>query len=216
LGKTLQKKLIITCLLLGATSALVNIKRFETPRVGFKQALRQVFLSIDGYSFNGQIKMENNVSKFLNLDDYTYTAYKKDGIEFTLYIGYYYTADKVTVAHSPLVCFPAQGYLVEKQITKTVYVDKHKVNYTVIEAAIGTKRQLVIYWYQSYLNTAPNTFIEKFYVLYNQLVNGEGQNGLVRISIPLDNIDSNEALNAGVEFINSFYPIFIKFIDTSE
>lgn len=213
MGKTLQKKLIIISLLLMVTSALAYKNRDIKHRTVGQKSLKEVFSSIDGYSFRGQLKVEQDVIEFLNLDDYMYAAFAKDGINITLYIGYYYSSDKVASAHSPLVCFPAQGWLLGKPAIESLQIGAFTVHYAVVEATLGESKQLIIYWFQTYKHTAPFAHIQKIYGLYDRLVHNMGQNAFIRISIPMDNVSRKNATAAGTDFIRSFYPGFAKYIE---
>lgn len=209
-----NKKLIVIILLFSISSGLTLIKRDADFKVIKKQSLKETFTSIDGYLIKRHLEVEPEIYNFLKLDDYMYTVYEKDEINFTLYIGYYFTAEKVSSAHSPLVCFPAQGWILGNLRSHSVSVDNNKVNYAEMEAALGnTNKVLILYWFQTYKQTTTHTLYEKIYALFNRLFQNEGQNAFVRITIPLNSISREDALKAGVEFIRSFYPKFIRYIE---
>jgi EpsI family protein len=97
--------------------------------------------------------LEENIYQFLDLDDYIFRTYEKDGVQITLYIGFYYTADKVSAAHSPLVCFPGQGWTITEPEYKQLKVGDHQINYAQIDATLGNQKELIVYWYQSHDDT---------------------------------------------------------------
>ena len=207
---------MVIILLLCVTSTLAHVRVSDAVRVEHKQSLKKVFSSIDGYSTHNHLKVEQNIYDFLNLDDYIYSIYNKNGIDITLYIGYYYTFDKISSAHSPMVCFPAQGWILNKPMFHTVSTGENTVNYAEMEVTLGKTKQFILYWFQAYRNTSPHSHMEKVYALYNRLVHKNGQNALVRISIPLENISREDALEVGNHFIRAFYPGFIRYIQADK
>lgn len=175
--------------------------------------LKQYFRDLENFHYVGGVPLEQNIYDFLALDDYVYAAYLHDSHKINLYIGYYYTADKATYAHSPLVCFPAQGWVTTKPQTGTLSIGEHQVNYAVMDAQLGRQSHLIIYWYQAFDLTTTDTYFNKMYVLYNDLFRNDGQSAFVRISIPMESIGREEAFKIGEHYIRSFYPSFLDFIN---
>ena len=213
LGNPLQKKLIVIILLLCVTSVFSRVGKGDANKRKGGEPLRQTFNTITGYAVSGQLQMEQNLYDFLRLDDYAYMAYEKDGITLYLYIGYYYTEDKITAAHSPLVCFPAQGWVLDKAASHTITAKDHTVRFAEMEAVLGKRKQLILYWFQTYKTTTPHSHMLKLHALYNRMVHNEEQNAFVRIAIPMDDIERSESFRAGTDFIEAFYPRFLDYIE---
>jgi hypothetical protein len=105
-----KERQLIVLILLFAIPCLFAFAKSEPPKVEKKIKLTEALAHIDGYKVVNSSNLEENIYQFLDLDDYLFRTYEKDGVKITLYIGFYYTVDKVSAAHSPLVCFPGQGW----------------------------------------------------------------------------------------------------------
>ena len=210
---TLQKKFIIVIILFCATIYLVYSQKGLDDWKITKKPLREAFNNLGSYIAYDQLYLEKNIFEFLKLDDYAYTNFRKGENTLSLYVGYYYTGDKLTASHSPLVCFPAQGWVFDNLRNRQISIEEFTVNFAEMEATLGSKKQLVLYWFQSYLNSTPHTYMQKLYAFYNRIVYNEQQNSFVRIAIPLQNINREEARSIGNAFIRTFYPKFVDYIE---
>ena len=178
--------------------------------------LQQVFGPVAGYRMIGSQQLEDPIVSFLELDDYVMTTYRKSELPITLYIGYYYTLDKVSAAHSPLVCFPGQGWTIDRPEKRSLMVGNHTVNYAEIKASLEGHRELVLYWYQADDDTAPEVYYNKVNAALNKLSGGSSEHAFVRISVPFgQGITKEQARLEGLEFIAEFYPSFLSFINNS-
>lgn len=148
----------------------------------------------------------------LALDDYVYDTFAREGKTVSLYIGYYFTKDKVGAAHSPLVCFPGQGWTLSEKENRTVTVDGHAVHLAQMVAELNGRRELLQFWFQAYDQTSPGTFRQKINTLRTMLMHGRDDNAFVRITIPMDNHNLSEAARIGDQFIQSFYPVFLNYV----
>ncbi|OGR16838.1 MAG: EpsI family protein, partial [Desulfobacterales bacterium GWB2_56_26] len=108
---------------------------------------------VPGYQITGTLALDPTTVSYLELDDYTQGGYKKDGSAINLYIGYYFTSDKVSAAHSPLVCFPGQGWTLTDPDTRQLQVGRHLINYAEMTATLEHHKELVLFWYQAHDKT---------------------------------------------------------------
>ncbi|WP_319409047.1 exosortase C-terminal domain/associated protein EpsI [uncultured Desulfosarcina sp.] len=178
-----------------------------------KPPLTEYFRHVDGYENLGFVWMADNHVKMLQLDDYVFANFKRDGNKPNLYIGYYYSADKAYRAHSPLVCYPAQGWKVDsKPVIATLETGPYTINYEEIVTSFGRERELVLYWYQSHLLTNTQVYKNKIDMAYNKLVNNDEQHAFVRVAVPFEDSPYADVKKSAVDFINAFYPRFVEFI----
>ena len=77
---------------------------------------------------------------------------------------------------------------------------------------MGPRKELILYWYQAFDKPSSGTFLQKIYALWAKFLNRGEENAFVRISISMERQSIEEAFIAGVEFINAFYPHFLKYI----
>lgn len=214
MGKKTEKYTLSLIVLLVLTSFFVyrptdSVK--TTKPTDLQTSLRQV----PGYQVSPNIPLDDGIFTFLELDDYIQTRYLKDGRPIDLYIGYYFTLDKVSAAHSPLVCFPGQGWTITTPDEGRLQVGKNTINYAETIASLEQSQQLVIYWYQAHETTVTQIYRNKLNALVNEVTGGEQEHAFVRVSVPFGESGLEEARNIGQDFISAFYPVFLNYVNTS-
>lgn len=216
MGRKSETKLIILIVLFLVTSFFVYNTTSHPVLSEKKQPLKDFLADIDGYKTAHNIPMEEDIYKFLNLDDYVFTNYIGSEGKVTLFIGYYYSANKISAAHSPLSCFPGQGWTINEPSRHHLNVGNHEIDYAEIIATLSEQKELVLYWYQSHLNTTPHVFKNKMTTMHNKFMHKEEQHAFVRVSIPFADTNYAQAQKAGTNFIKTFYPKFINFIEDKQ
>jgi EpsI family protein len=157
--------------------------------------------------------LEGEFSDMLKLDDYVFANFAGENQDVNLYIGYYYTAAKAYAAHSPLVCYPSQGWQIDTHPKRSeLAVGPHKIHYEEIVTSHGDQRELVLYWYQARLFTNTRTYQNKISMGYNKLVDNDQQHGFVRVSVPFKDDPYEKVKKAATDFIQAFYPHFVTYI----
>jgi EpsI family protein len=213
MGNKIETKLIVLSVLFFLTSIFVYW-RAEPSEAKKKPALKPYFEHVDGYETLSHITMRDAAVQMLDLDDYTFTDYKGKNGKVNLYIGYYYAADKAYASHSPMVCYPSQGWKIDEQPVKhTMAVGPNRINYEEIITSHGPQKELVLYWYQSHLLTNTQVYMNKIDMAYNKLIKNDEQHAFVRVAVPFANSTYDEAKKAATDFIQAFYPNFVKFIN---
>ena len=81
-----------------------------------------------------------------------------------------------------------------------------------IIAAAPERKELLIYWFQAYEKTSPGEFLQKINALLAKFIDGREDNAFVRVTVPMKNIDVDQAYRIGVDFIKAFYPRFLEHI----
>ena len=212
MGNTLKTKLLILSGIFLITSFFIY--SVKGPVLHNKPSLKQHFQTIENYRTIQHIPLSGENLKMLKLDDYLYADFKgPDGI-VNLYIGYYYTSNKAYASHSPLVCYPSHGWEITRHPTKhSTDVGPHSIHYNEIITSMGNNNRLVLYWLQAHNQTNTNAVKNKIAMGYNKFMYGSEQHAFVRISVSI--VDSNylEAKNNAINFLETFYPQFIDYID---
>ncbi|KJS28603.1 MAG: hypothetical protein VR64_23780 [Desulfatitalea sp. BRH_c12] len=199
-------------------STCIFVYGFNKPsEIVKKPALMNYFDSIDGYATLRHIPLKESSVAMLALDDYVFADYKGEQGVINLYIGYYYTADKAYSAHSPLVCYPSQGWKIDtRPVKSTLTFGHHKIYFEEIVTSHGEEKELVLYWYQTGHFTNTQVYRNKIDMGYNKLVKNDEQHGFVRVSVPFGNDSGVRAKQAATKFIQDFYPSLVKFITGDE
>lgn len=152
------------------------------------------------------------VIRALKLDDYVSRDYINGNRTVNLYVGYYDSAKKVGAAHSPLVCFPGQGWVLSNKRAVSLRVNDKEIRVATMIASRGDSKALVVYWFQAYDRTFAGTFAQKLYEFWCALSNrGEG-NAFVRVIVNLHHKSEKQAFAVASSFIDAFYPVFLHYV----
>lgn len=209
----MKLKLLIVCTLLLVAAILINLPT-EPRKVSKTANLNSFFHKIEGYETISTIPLEDNAFKMLNLDDYLFSNYKGPTGIVNLYIGYYYSANKAYASHSPLVCYPAQGWKIDqKPVKSTINIDGNKIHLEEIITSFGDKKELVLYWYQTHLLTNTEAYRNKIDMAVSKIKYNDEQHAFVRVSTSLEDGPYAKAKERAVDFIKQFYPQFVSFIN---
>ncbi len=210
--KKLEWKLVFINFLFILTSIFVFVFNSNTP-LSTAPGVKLKLSSLDGYKLLQNIELGHDIYEMLDLDDYLFSAYTGPDGTVNLYIGYYYDANKAYAAHSPLVCYPSQGWKIDQSLEKsTISVGPYRINYSEIITTLGLNKELVMFWYQSRFQTNTTVYRNKISMAYNKIFNKNGQHAFVRISVPMTGITYDEAKARAIDFLKAFYPEFISFI----
>lgn len=213
-GKGYRKKIIVLCALFFCTG-LISFTGFS----GDKLQPKEYKLADFPYDLNGWLGVDAPVSskaiKALELDDLLNRTYRKVDKEVSVYVGYYYDFRKVGKLHSPLVCFPGQGWNIYDDNSSKLKVgpqNKFTLNVRTMIAERGRTKQLVLFWYQAYDKGINRTFKQKLTVAYNKIFRHKGDSAFMRIIVNINRDDIDKAHSVAEEFLNDFYPEFISFV----
>lgn len=210
----MYRKIVVLALLFSLTSFLIHRAPASTA-VKKAKTLNQALSTIEGWNSNGIVPLEKEIAEALELDEYTNQSYSNGRERVFLYIGYYFSKKKLGAAHDPLVCFPGQGW-VASEIKKgelTVSPEANgAISYSTMTVERGLKKEFILYWYQSYDRTAPNTFYQKILALRQRTFHRREDNAFVRISIPMEGRSLDECQQMIFRFLKSFYPVFLEYV----
>lgn len=214
--KRATKLIILVVLLLVACFFVYVYNKPDAVTLDKRLQLQDFLSNIDGYKIASHVGMEENIYQFLDLDDYVFTNYAGTEGRVNLFIGFYYTADKLSAAHSPLVCYPAQGWLINNPVMHRLTVAEHDIHYAEIIASLGEDKELILYWFQAHEKTTPHVYRNKINTIFNKITRQQEQNALVRVSVPFTNSSYDKAKKTATDFIEVFYPDFIDFINKND
>jgi EpsI family protein len=79
----------------------------------------------------------------------------------------------------------------------------------------GENRQLILFWFQAYDRFCADTFSQKIVALWNRIRHGREDNAFIRVSIAYDNKDVATSLAEASEFLEVFYPAFLRYVKQS-
>lgn len=210
MGKLIDKK-ILTLAIIFLICGLAVYRIPETTIVEKKRSLQESLGKIAGYKLVNTVPLSQDIQETLDLDDYLFANYKGKNEYVNLYIGYYFSAAKMSAAHSPLVCLPSQGWDVDKPKMGQLSVGDNVINYAETEASTQEQTDLILYWYQSSKSTSPHIFVNKINTLFSKLTRNREEHAFVRVTVSSSG-GANDARKQAIDFIEAFYPQFLGYI----
>ena len=181
-----------------------------------RQPLQTAFSDVGQWKGQNDVPLEQDIFAALKLDDYLFRNYQKNKRSISLYIGYYLTARKLGASHSPLVCFPGQGWEVSLPAEVELETRVGSISAEKLIVKKGMDKQLLIYWFQSYDQTSRGTLRQKLNSLLNKLLGKPEDNAFIRVSTSILNENYYDAYEMALSFINEFYPEIYNFITTEQ
>ena len=188
-GRTSWPLVIVAAAIVIATPALVN-SLGAVPPVPIEKALAEFPLTFEGY-FGTRDTMDPKMWERVGAQEYIIINYKKTAAApVNFYVAYYeYQRKGGDFVHSPRLCLPGAGWLIEKNRVRELRLpqnadgDSLKLNELLISK--GGARQLVYFWYQGRGRNFTNEFAAKFYMVWDGLFRRRTDGALVRVVMPL-------------------------------
>ncbi len=197
--------LLVTCFGAYSTSTPEKIIR--------KATLKQTVGPLQDYPAFEDITLEPQMITMLDLDEHIFRNYHGAGGNVNLYVGYYFTTDKAYAPHSPLACFPSQGWKITDPVKQHLAVGGQTLSYVELVASIHGQNELILYWYQAGDKTTASVTRNKYNALWNKVMHKRDEHAFVRVSVPFaDEAGKEAAKKTAHHFIQSFYPVFIKYM----
>jgi len=175
------------------------------------QPLRE-FPSNIGAAHSEDRPFENQVVRAIGADDYLNRVYLGSVPPIELYIGYYKDQRSGDRIHSPKNCLPGSGWepvhATRLQIGSVEGVPVVVNGYLVAQ---GTRRETVLYWYQSHGRIIASEYSAKFWLIADALQHGTTDGAIVRIwTSAADGEVASQARAA--EFARQVYPQLARFL----
>jgi EpsI family protein len=132
------------------------------------------------------------------------------GDRIKLYVAYF-TSRKGTSTHNPDVCYPAQGWKIDKKATEVLDVEGKK--YTVAERIFSRDReeQVILFWFQAGSRVYSDKLRHQMAVIRDAVLTNQMQASIVRVSC-LDNSGVDEALEKEREFTKLVIPLLKDYL----
>jgi hypothetical protein len=160
----LQINVLTICLTL--TGAFISLRpKDQVPES--KRSLAQALSRKGQWSKVSRSSLSPDIVEALHLDDYIFQRYAFGQQEVDLYVGYYYSSDKVEVAHDPLVCFPVQGWQVSDNRKSTFKFYNEGKNNAFVRFSTTLNNESELYGQKRIL-----AFIKDFHPVFIKSVEG--------------------------------------------
>ncbi|HXJ06280.1 MAG TPA: EpsI family protein [Candidatus Acidoferrum sp.] len=179
--------------------------------VGLQKPLRE-FPSAIGYLHSEDRPFEKQVVKAIGADDYINRVYLGSALPVELYIGYYKDQRSGDRIHSPKNCLPGSGW--EPVHSTRVQIGSANGLPVLVNGylvAQGAKRDMVLYWYQSYGRIVGSEFLVKFMLIADGLRSRPTDGAMIRIWTTASDGEES-AQERAVEFAHRVYTKVDEFL----
>jgi EpsI family protein len=170
------------------------------------------FPSAIGFSRSEDRPFDQPVVQAIGADDYINRIYLGSTLPIELYIGYYKDQRSGDKIHSPKNCLPGSGW--EPIHSARVQIGSERGVPVLVNGylvAQGTRRDMVLYWYQSHGRIVASEYWAKFLLIADGLKNRPTDGAMVRIWTTA--ADGEETAQArAVDFAQRVYPQVDEFL----
>lgn len=215
MGKVSKKKLILSIACFIIVSIFVYRAPVDKPLYKKSKSLRIFLNELPGWKNGGDILLSGTITEALKLDDYIFRRYVNEKNIITLYIGYYFSNQKVGAAHDPLVCFPGQGWALSDHEKGRFILEElnQAVNYRHMVASRSGTKEYLIYWFQAFDQSLTTTLAQKVSLFKSQIIHNRGDNAFIRLSITLKGQTEQDILKVSNDFVRVMYPRFMQYVN---
>jgi EpsI family protein len=187
-------------LLLGSLILLLGLK--QDPG-GEMKTEPPDFPLIVGYWRGVDLAMDKSAIDLIRPDAYVYRNYHYNGGTVNVFIGHYETLEKSDLAHSPLVCYPGQGWQITGKDEMALRLGNRHVELATMKVQRGTDESLVMYGYKADQLVTGSLFKARLHLIKGRILNRSGQSAFIRFSTDIIGGDVDGAENLLADFIRS-------------
>lgn len=154
-----------------------------------------------------EITLSDSVMGMIQPDNYIFRTYVgQHGEKVDVYVGYYGGLAKSDFAHSPLVCYPGNGWEIKEVKQVTTQRTGNRLDFTRMLVKKELSSEMVYFAYQNADLLTPSMSRLKWDLSGRFLLGKRTDNVFMRFSIRTDPVDQQAAKKVMEEFIRDFYP----------
>jgi EpsI family protein len=131
-----------------------------------------------------------------------------------LYVAFFESQRYGKEPHSPKNCLPGSGWipLVSDRIQIQIPGRAEPITANRYIVAMGEKRSVVMYWYQSRDRVVASEYAARAYAVVDALRYNRSDTSLVRVVVNVQEGQEREATETGVEFVKTFFSTLRGFL----
>jgi EpsI family protein len=209
LHSVLKIWLLPAALILAAQGAVLHVLSIPEKGIAIPQ-LENVPAELGGWKTVSQEALDPAVQEYLRPDSYIMRDYANpaSGAAVNVFVAYFKSLQSGYGPHSPSVCLPGSGWLVRERTILDISVPGRSaaipVNKFLLEK--GGQHILVLYWYQNDRNVWAQEFQGKLRLLPDLIKYQRSDVSLVRLVLPVQGDDANQALTECKQFAKVIFP----------
>jgi len=168
--------------------------------------LSQFPKTVGGWQLTQEGVIEKEELDVLKADDTMTRFYSGPQGSANLFIAFFKTQRQGQSPHSPKNCLPGSGWQPSETGRVNVGVAGGTINVNKYVVAKGEAQDVVYYWYQSQGRVIADEFAARFYLITDSIRHHRSDTSLVRVVVPVNDGQTEQAEKLGVQFVQDFYP----------
>jgi EpsI family protein len=136
-------------------------------------------------------------------DFYIYRNYALDGQNINVFIGHYETLEKSDLAHSPLVCYPGQGWEITEKNRIEFKVSQRNIEFASMTVQKGAQENLVVFGYRTEKLITGSIIKARLHLIKERILNNSERSAFIRFSTGIVNGNLNGANRLLINFIKN-------------
>jgi len=205
-------------ILLGQAGALHVLS--ITERILPTPPLQDLPPQFGGWQVSSEEALEPDVQAYLKPDSYVLRNYdnRAANASVNLFVAYFKSLQNSYGPHSPKVCLPGSGWLVQSSRIRPLPVPGRAEGIPVNEYVMekGNDKILVLYWYQNSRNAWAEEFKAKLTLLPDLIRYKRSDVSLVRLVAPMRSNDSTHEIANSQEFARLIFPALVESFGKSD
>ncbi|MCC6294008.1 MAG: EpsI family protein [Bryobacterales bacterium] len=202
-----KKAVLLLALVLSAQAAVFhNADRQE--KIPLVKSLDQFPAQLGEWKLTRVGAVEPEVQAVLRADDLMTRDYasphSRNSLSF--FVAYFRSQRTGKAPHSPKNCLPGSGWVPTQSTIVKINVKGEDIDVNRYVVARGEYKSLVLYWYQSHNRVVASEYLAKIYLVLDSIRYNRSDVALARIVLPITDDRVDEAMQAGVSFIQAGYP----------
>jgi EpsI family protein len=190
-----------TAALLAATWAASTISANRSPEP-LAQPLETIPRRLGDWVGSQDRELDSDTLRVLNPTAYLSRAYRRGDVPLDFFTAFYALQEAGETMHSPRNCLPGGGWEVWRHETVDIKVDGKTVTLNNYGVQNGSRRMVVLYWYQTPERIVASEYYAKVCLVWDAVLRSHTSGSIVRIVVP----DRADAVQAGLEFAAEAIP----------
>jgi len=207
-GTVIPGGFLVVCVILGL-QAVASKQMSVAERAAAAPELEQIPWRIGRWKAQAEGSLDNSMILALKPDAYVLRDYAdpSSGSVMNLFVGYFQSRQNAYGPHSPRICLPGAGWLVRSaRIGEIAASETQRIPVNEYMMENGTRRIMVLYWYQNERAAWAEEFHAKLMMLPDLLRYRRSDVSLIRLVTPLEGSAARSELSECHEFARALYP----------
>jgi len=204
--------IVLTVFLLAQCMLFYGFSRGESP--ADHRPLDGFPTEVNGWRMVQQGVMEQEVKDVLRADDYLTRDYSSGpGKLANMFVAFFKSERTGQTPHSPKNCLPGAGWVWTVSDTIPVTIASRPAPIVINRYIVGKgeSHAVVLYWYQSRDRVVASEYKAVAFVAWDAFRYNRSDTSLVRVLVPFQNGQEQQATQTGVDFIQAFFTTLRQF-----